>query len=98
MQNHFFLALYPALHPVLSFTWDLNQDPWIYVLMLCQLRLHNYIHTGPNTRFEFGQQYECIKLLPGASQTSKILQTDRSLLFCFISSVDGYTLPKRPFI
>ena len=46
---------------------------------------------GPVTGFEFGWQYECIKPLEHHKH-KKILQTDRSFVFCFMFSVDKYAL------
>ena len=45
----------------------------------------------PNTGFEFWQQYECIKFLEHHKR-QKILQTDRSVVFCFTFSLDKYAL------
>ena len=46
---------------------------------------------GPNTGFEFGRWYVCIKLLEH-HKCQKILQADRSFVFCFIFSLDKYVL------
>lgn len=50
-----------------------------------------WLPTGPNTRFEFGQRYECIKPLEH-DKCQKTLQTDRSFAFCFMFSLDKYVL------
>ena len=39
--------------------------------------------SGPNAGFELGWQYECIKSLEH-HKCQKILQTDRSFLFCLL--------------
>ena len=46
---------------------------------------------GPNTRFEFGQRYECIKL-PEYHKRQKIVQTDRLIAFCFMFILDKYVV------
>ena len=40
------------------------------------------VKTGPNTGFEFGWQYKCLKSSEH-HKCHKILQTDRCLVFCF---------------
>ena len=47
--------------------------------------------TGPNTGIKVGQRYECIKSLEHHKR-QKILQTDRSSVFCFMFSLDKYSL------
>ena len=48
-------------------------------------------YPGPITVFEFGWRYECIKSL-GHRKHQKILQADRSFVFCFMFSPDKYAL------
>ena len=45
----------------------------------------------PNTVFEFGWRHECIWPLEHHKR-QKILQTDRCFLFCFLFSLNKYTL------
>ena len=47
--------------------------------------------SGSNKGFEFRQQYEYIKLLEH-HKCQKILQTDRSFVFCFMFTLDKYVL------
>ena len=49
------------------------------------------MHAGPNTGSEFGWRYECIKLFDHHKH-KKILQTDSTLLFCFMFSLGKYAL------
>ena len=54
--------------------------------------LKNYCfntYAGPNAGFECGQQYGCIKSLE-YHKRQKILQTDRSFMFCFMFCLDKY--------
>ena len=43
--------------------------------------------TGHNTGFEFGRQYEHVKLLKHHKH-QKLLQTDSSFVFCFMFNLD----------
>ena len=47
--------------------------------------------SGPDTGFEFGRQYECIKSLDHHKR-QKVLQTDRCFVFCFMFSLGKYNL------
>ena len=49
--------------------------------------MHVYMVAGPNTGFEFGGRYECIKLLEH-NKRQKIV--DKSFVFCFIVSLDKH--------
>ena len=83
----------------LQFFWQLYLIELLGLLTgLVLLELYHLIYprlltwfAGPNTGFEFGLQYECIKLLEYYKR-QEILQTDRSFVFCFTFSLDKYTL------
>ena len=55
--------------------------------MIIQLQLN----AKPTTGFEFMWRYECIKSLEH-HKCQKILQTDRSFMFCFMFSLEKYAL------
>ena len=50
-----------------------------------------FLSTGPNTRFEFERRYECNEWLEHY-KLQKILQIDRSFVFCVIFSPGKYVL------
>ena len=61
---------------------------YIYIIYI-YICIHTYMYIWPNTGFEFGRQHECITLLKD-HKCQKILQTDRSFVFCFMFSLENY--------
>ena len=53
--------------------------------------MYDVIQPGPDTGFEFGQQYEWIKLMEN-HKLRKLLKRDKSFVLCFIFSLDKYAL------